>query len=118
MTVTVAVGEADPDLATLLDERINAFNATTTGHHDGRLLSVRLTGPLSDAPENAISAAADATEVLAGLYGWTWGRCGFIDLSSHSFQAPGFYARRGYREVCRVEGYPAGHSHVTLVKPL
>lgn len=159
MTVTVAVGEGDPDLATLLDERINAFNATTTGHHDGRLLSVRLTGPLSDAAGDAISAAdaisdaaADATEVLAGLYGWTWGRCGFIDLlwvdeqyrgrglgdrvmdaaeaemaargcvqvvvSSHSFQAPGFYARRGYREVCRVEGYPAGHSHVTLVKPL
>jgi ribosomal protein S18 acetylase RimI-like enzyme len=149
MTVTVAVGEVDHDLATLLDERINAFNATTTGHHDGRLLSVRLTAPSSDA---TAAAPGDATEVLAGLYGWTWGRCGFIDLlwvdeqhrgrglgdtvmdaaeaemaargceqvvvSSHSFQAPGFYARRGYREVCRVEGYPAGHSHVTLVKPL
>lgn len=144
-SVSLVVGEADSDLAALLDDRINAFNAATTGHHDGRLLSVRVT--------RRPSPAGDGTPaVVAGLHGWTWGHCGFVDLlwvdeslrgeglgtqvmdaaeaemtargcaqvvlSSHSFQAPAFYARRGYREVCRVEGYPAGYAYVTLVKPL
>ncbi len=145
VSVSLVVGEADRDLADLLDDRINAFNYATTGHHDGRLLSVRVTRQPSPADDGT-------STVVAGLHGWTWGHCGFVDLlwvdeslrgqglgtqvmdaaeaemaargcaqvvlSSHSFQAPAFYERRGYREVCRVEGYPAGHAQVTLVKPL
>jgi len=87
-----------------------------------------------------------------GLYGWTWGGCGYIDLlwvrddqrghgmgagllaaaeaeirrrgcdrvalSTHSFQAPDFYARFGYTECGRTPGYPRGHDDIHLVKQL
>jgi hypothetical protein len=39
-------------------------------------------------------------------------------LSTHDFQAPGFYAARGYRETGRFQGYPAGHDQVQLAKQL
>ena len=91
-------------------------------------------------------------DLHAGLFGWTWGGCGYIDLlwvredcrgsglgtrllataeeeirqrgcdqvalSTHSFQAPGFYARFGYQECGRTPAYPRGHDQVHLVKRL
>jgi hypothetical protein len=39
-------------------------------------------------------------------------------VSTHSFQAPGFYEQRGYVERGRVEGYPQGHAHLHLAKEL
>jgi ribosomal protein S18 acetylase RimI-like enzyme len=87
-----------------------------------------------------------------GLYGWTWGGCGYIDLlwvrddqrgrglgtrllttaegetqrrgcdrvalSTHSFQAPDFYARFGYQECGRTPAYPHGYDHIHLLKRL
>ena len=49
-----------------LDQEISAFNAAATGYHDGRMLSVAVRG--------------DGGDLRAGLYGWTWGGCGYIDL--------------------------------------
>jgi GNAT superfamily N-acetyltransferase len=132
------VGDADADLRERLDEEISAFNAAATGHRDGRMLSVAVRG--------------DGGELRAGLYGWTWGGCGYIDLlwvrdderghglgatllaaaeaeirrrgcervalSTHSFQAPGFYARLGYTECGRTPGYPHGHDDIHLLKQL
>jgi len=54
--VLIAVGDADPALQERLDEEISTFNATATGHHDGRLLSAAVRG--------------DDGELRAGLYGW------------------------------------------------
>ena len=136
--LTFVTGEADAGLRERLDEEISAFNAAITGHHDGRLLS--------------IAAHGDGGDLLAGLYGWTWGGCGYIDLlwvqddrrrcglgtrllaaaeaeirrrgcdrvalSTHSFQAPGFYTRLGYTECGRTPGYPHGHDDIHLVKHL
>jgi GNAT superfamily N-acetyltransferase len=136
--VRFAVGDADADLRDRLDEEINAFNAAATGYHDGRMLSVAVRG--------------DDGDLRAGLYGWTWGGCGYIDLlwvrddqrgtglgagllaaaeaeilrrgcdrvalNTHSFQAPGFYARLGYTECGRTPGYPHGHDDIHLVKQL
>ena len=115
--VSFVAGEADAGLQERLDEEISAFNAAATGHHDGRLLSIAVRG--------------DSGDLRAGLYGWTWGGCGYIDLlwvrddqrscglgtrllaaaeteirrrgcdrvalSTHSFQAPGFYGRLATR---------------------
>ena len=39
-------------------------------------------------------------------------------LNTHSFQAPGFYARFGYAECGRTPGYPHGHDQIHLVKIL
>ena len=136
--VSFVAGEADADLQERLDEEISAFNAAATGHHDGRLLSIAVRG--------------DSGDLRAGLYGWTWGGCGYVDLlwvrddqrscglgtrllataeteirrrgcdrvvlSTHSFQAPGFYARLGYTECGRTPGYPHGHDDIHLVKLL
>ena len=44
--------------------------------------------------------------------------CGQVALSTHSFQAPGFYARFGYQECGRTPAYPRGHDEIHLVKRL
>jgi hypothetical protein len=55
---------------------------------------------------------------------WHWGGayrrrgCDRVALSTHSFQAPGFYARSGYRECGRTPGYPHGHDDIHLLKLL
>ena len=134
--VRFAVGDADADRAERLDKEISEFNAAVTGHHDGRMLSVAVRG--------------DGGDLRAGLYGWTWGGCGYIELlwvrddqrghglgasllataeaeirrrgcdrvalSTHSFQAPDFYARFGYTECGRTPGYPHGYEDIHLVK--
>jgi len=136
--VTLVAGEDDRDLRERLDQEISSFNAAASGHHDARLLSIAARGASGD--------------LRAGLYGWTWGGCGYIELlwvrddergnglgarllaaaeaeirgrgcdrvalDTHSFQAPGFYARLGYTECGRTPGYPHGHDSIHLVKQL
>lgn len=136
--VSFAVSDADDGLRERLDQEIQAFNGATTGYLDGRLLCV--------------AVREDGGDLRAGLFGWTWGGCGYIDLlwvrsdqrgsglgsrllataeeemarrgcdqvvlSTHSFQAPGFYARSGYEECGRARGYPRGHDQIYLVKSL
>ena len=134
----ILVSDADSELSDVLDREINIFNVAATGYDDGRLLQV--------------SVRADDGQLLAGLSGWTWGGCGFIEylwvsgghrgsglgsrllaaaeqeirfrgcdqvaLSTHSFQAPGFYRRAGYTECGRTPAYPRGHDEIHLVKRL
>jgi GNAT superfamily N-acetyltransferase len=133
-----AIGGADADLQERLDKEISAFNAAASGHDDARMLSVAVCG--------------DDGDLHGGLYGWTWGGCGYVDLlwvredergsglgarlltaaeaeirrrgcdrvalSTHSFQAPGFYARLGYTECGRTPSYPHGHDDIHLIKQL
>jgi GNAT superfamily N-acetyltransferase len=136
--VALVVSDADNGLRERLDKEINAFNAATTGYADGALL--------------CITVRDDTGDLLAGLFGWTWGGCGYVDLlwvrsdqrgsglgtrllaraeeeiacrgcdqvalSTHSFQAPGFYARFGYEECGRTPAYPRGHDYIHLLKRL
>ena len=94
----------------------------------------------------SVAVRGDGGDLRAGLYGWTWGGSGYIDLlwvrddqrgsglgarllaaaeaeigrrgcdravlSTHSFQAPGFYARSGYTEYGRTPGYQHGHDDI------
>ena len=130
------VSDAVDGLRERLNEEINAFNVAATGLDDGALLS--------------IAVREDGGALVAGLFGWTWGGCGYIEvlwvragqrgrglgtrllaaaerevgrrgcgqvaLSTHSFQAPGFYARFGYQECGRTPAYPRGHEQIHLVK--
>ena len=139
--MTLVAGEADTGLRERLDREINAFNVAATGYHDARLLSIAARG------DNG-----DSGDLCAGLYGWTWGGCGYIELlwvredqrgnglgtrllaateaevrrrgcdrvalDTHSFQAPGFYARFGYTECGRTPGYPHGHDSIHPLKQL
>jgi GNAT superfamily N-acetyltransferase len=53
-------------VAALLAGRLHEFNVEATGHADGRRF--------------AFSVRDDDGEVLAGLSGWTWGGCGYVDV--------------------------------------
>lgn len=57
---------ANDELAAELNERINELNARATGINDGRLLQAELRD--------------DEGPLVAGLTGWTWGGCGYIDV--------------------------------------
>jgi GNAT superfamily N-acetyltransferase len=121
-----------------LRRRLYAYNVAATGIDDGALL--------------VLTVRDEEGRLVAGLYGWTWGGTGFVDLlfvdedrrgsglgsrlldqaedearrrgchqmllSTHTFQAPGFYAARGYEERGRYPDYPAGQAQVMLAKPL
>jgi len=64
--VDVHVSGADHDLAAFLDEAIYEANVQATGLDDGRELTIRATD----------SSGA----IMAGLSGWTWGGCGYVDV--------------------------------------
>lgn len=64
--VSFVVSDTDGGLRERLEQEINAFNAAVTGHDDGRVL--------------CIAARGNGGDLHAGLFGWTWGGCGYIDL--------------------------------------
>jgi GNAT superfamily N-acetyltransferase len=64
--VTVIAGKAAQDLRDRLNHEINAFNIAVTGYRDVRHLT--------------LAVHADDGDLLAGLNGWTWGGCGYIEL--------------------------------------
>src|SRR5262249_61617832 len=64
--VPFAVSDTDNGLRERLDHEIQAFNGATTGYLDGRLL--------------CIAVREDDGDLRAGLFGWTWGGGGYIDL--------------------------------------
>jgi GNAT superfamily N-acetyltransferase len=134
----IVMSDADDGLSEALQARLYAFNVEATGIDDGRWLR---------------AAVRDGDgDLVAGLAGWTWGGCGYVDVlwvrrdrrgaglgsrlleaaekeatargctrmvvSTHTFQAPEMYRRRGYVEYGRVDAYPRGHAHVHLVKEL
>lgn len=125
------------DLAELEGE-IDAFNCAATGFRDGRWLAAflrdgegRLRAGLSghtwggcceirflwvresERRAGLGSALLAAAEREARARG-----CAHVVLSTHSFQAPGFYRRHGYVEVGRADGYPRGHAQLYLRKAL
>lgn len=44
--------------------------------------------------------------------------CHLVLLSTHTFQAPRFYARLGYEPVAQIEDYPVGHADIFFAKRL
>jgi ribosomal protein S18 acetylase RimI-like enzyme len=134
----LVVGDADNGLRAHLDEEINAFNAGATGHADGRLLSIAIGGKGGDLR----AGLSGWTWGGCGYISLLWVRedhrrsglgtrlltaaeeeiqrrgCDQVALSTHSFQAPGFYARFGYQECGRTPAYPRGHDQIHLVKRL
>ena len=61
----ITVTDVDDGLAETLAERIYEFNVDATGFKDGRMLRAARRGPDGN--------------LEAGLSGWTWGGCGYIE---------------------------------------
>jgi len=130
----------DPDEADVafLEDQINEFNFATTGYRDGRYLSIFLrdeTGAIraglsghtwggcaevkflwvreNERHSGLGSALLQAAEREAKLRG-----CTQVVLSTHSFQAPAFYARHGYTVCGEAPDYPSGYAQIFLRKVL
>ena len=136
-TIAVRTGEA-PALEAFLAQRIYEYNAAVTGYHDGE--SFTAVHPSGSAYPEAGAAGYTWGGCCYVSYLWVSEpqrgkrlgsellsaierhaeekRCVLVLLSSHSFQAPGFYARRGYERVARVNDHPVGHANIFYAKRL
>lgn len=135
--VVVESGDA-AELNAFLDEQLYAFNVAATGIGDALPLHARI----EDASRSTIAAitghtwggcleililwvreedrgkgigaallrAAEAEAVRRG--------CSQVTLSTHTFQAPLFYEKLGYRRVGAIADYPRGHAKLHYVKRL
>ena len=134
----VVTDNPPPDFVSELDDRIYEFNVAATGISDGRLLAI----PVKDSAGNLVAGLSGhtwggtceirllwiaeaergrglGTRLLETAEAEARSRgCDQIVLSTHSFQAPGFYAKLGFVEVGRVHDYPRGHDSILLRKRL
>jgi len=97
-----------------LKNRRGEWLAGLTGYVWGGWLHVNLlwvSEPLRGARHG--SRLMDAAEAFAAECG-----CHGVTLETHSFQAPGFYAKRGYEVFGTLDDYPPGHSKLFLRKRL
>jgi len=127
-----------PELVAFLEERIYEFNAAATGIYDGTLLnaSVRDDAGTVVAGISGHTWGGCCTIVLlwvdASLRGTGIGRtlmqaaedeamrrgCRQMVLSTHSFQAPRFYEKLGFRRIAAIPNNPAGHQDFIYLKEL
>ena len=135
----IEIGDADrPDLSAFLDERIYEFNSNATGLSDGALLNASI----SDEAGRLVAGVSGHTWggcctivllwVHESIRGTGVGRalmqaaeaeairrhCHQIVLTTHSFQAPGFYERLGFRRLATVPNNPIGHEDFIYIKQL
>jgi ribosomal protein S18 acetylase RimI-like enzyme len=121
-----------------LQERLYDYNAEQIGCHDGQWLSIFLRddagtivaglhgwtwagclkvsdlwvheGQRGQGHGSRLLAAAEAEARARG--------CTLAFLDTHSFQAPAFYEKHGYRIVSTIEDLPPGHRTYNLSKSL
>ena len=135
--ILVTVGDA-PEIESYLAQRIYEFNAEATGYFDGEYFSASrrddsgtiragvfgytwggccyVTYLWVDASERRHghgTALLDAAENHAKAKD-----CKVVFLATHSFQAPDFYRRRGYKRKAYVQNHPVGHASMVFAKRL
>jgi ribosomal protein S18 acetylase RimI-like enzyme len=137
MTITIRTGDA-PQLESFLAQRIYEYNASVTGYHDGVSFNAVCENSSGDI-ESGVSGytwggccyiaylwVAEAargrglgSELLRAAEQHARAKlCRLLFVSTHSFQAPGFYARRGFQQVASMENHPVGHSSIFYAKRL
>jgi len=135
--IAVRTGD-DPELEAFLAQRIYEFNAEATGYFDGESWGAVVRGQSGDVEAGAygftwggccfvsylwVAAALRGRGVGSALLEAVEGHarekgCRLVLLSTHSFQAPSFYFRRGYEQVALVNDYPVGYRDIFLSKRL
>ena len=136
--VTLLDEAQSQELEALLVEHIYEFNAEATGYFDGKLLGGRIVDDQGEVIAGFTGHTWGGCCVLTHVWvsakhriqglGTTLLRsaeaealrrgCAQVVLSSHSFQAPGFYEVNGYERKYAVEGWPRGYCDIIYVKAL
>lgn len=121
-----------------LADRIYEYNAAATGYHDGQSFAA-----VRENESGVVEAGASGYTwggccyivylwVAEALRGGGIGSelleaveqhardkgCRVVFVSSHSFQAPQFYARHGYQQIAQVQDHPVGHAAIHFAKRL
>ena len=124
------------ELEAALVDHIYQFNSETTGYFDGRLLGGSIRCESGELAGGFSGHTWGGVCVITHLWvaerhrGLGVGRallksaeaeaqrrkCTHSILTTHSFQAPGFYERVGYRCVCSIEQWPVAYSNVVYRK--
>jgi GNAT superfamily N-acetyltransferase len=133
------VGERDErGVEVELRRRLYEFNVARTGIDDGRLLVLEVVDAAGALVAGLFGWTWGATAYVDLLFvdedrrGQGLGSrmlaaaedearargCTQVVLATHAFQAPDFYAARGFREQGRVADYPLGSAQVYLAKQL
>ena len=127
-----------PELEAFLGDRLYEFNSTTTGIFDGKLLNALV----EDDAGHIVAALSGHTWGGCCEIGRLWIHesmrgtglgtafmqaaereairrgCHQIVLSTHSFQAPRFYEKLGFRRLAAIPNYPQGHEYIMYIKYL
>jgi GNAT superfamily N-acetyltransferase len=102
------------NLALFLRDEAGAIRAGLTGHTWGGCCEVRFFWVRESERGRGLGrmllAAAEREALARG--------CDRVVLSSHTFQAPGFYEKQGYSVVGEAKGHPRGYAQVYLQKVL
>ena len=126
------------ELDAFLAERIYEFNAQATRLFDGEVFAASIKGPAGEIIAAVSGHTWGGTCQVTHLWVHEAQRrkglgvtlmnaveseamrrgCEQILLSTHSFQAPEFYERLGYKRAASIEGYPKGHANVFYLKKL
>jgi ribosomal protein S18 acetylase RimI-like enzyme len=135
--IVFRVGEV-AEIEAFLAERIYEFNADATGYRDGESFSATQQNE-SGAIQAGISGytwggccyvtnlwvhdskrgqGLGSTLLQTAEAHATTRGCVVMLLSSHSFQAPGFYERMGFRQQAVVVDHPPGHTNIVFAKRL
>lgn len=135
--IALRVGD-DPAFEAFLSDRIYEYNSAATGYHDAELFTAACRSTAGEI-EGGISGytwggccfisnlwvaqhmrgQGLGSSLLAAAEAHATGRrCALLLLSSHSFQAPAFYARNGYQPLARIDDYPVGHADIFYSKRL
>ena len=135
----LVINDGDAALDQRLSDELDAYNRAAAGAGEQREFTVRV----DDARGHLIAGLSGWTWGTSAGIGMLWVRedqrrggygsrlldaaeqvardrgCERINVSSFTFQAPGFYERHGYLEVGRTEALPlSGHADVHFVKHL
>lgn len=135
--IAVRTGDS-PDIEAFLSERIYEYNAAATGYNDGESFTAVRRDELGNIEAGAsgytwggccyvtylwvsqeLRGHGIGSELLAAVERHARDKgCELVFLSTHSFQAPAFYAHKGFKPVARVEDHPVGHASIFYAKRL
>ena len=136
-SIDVRTGDA-PDIHSFLEQRIYEFNAAATGYRDAESFHA----VHRDESGEIVAGICGYTWGACCYVGYLWvsapvrgqglgstllqaverhareKACYLVWLSTHSFQAPAFYAQHGYEQIAHIEGYPQKHGSLLFMKHL